>query len=82
MLPDALVKQYFCNRKITDNKKNSTTMHLTTAIIWVAIVGIMILAFVFHAIRKFNRSVGDNSVFGMDHNDIYYHGDDIEDDED
>lgn len=57
-------------------------MHLSTAIIWVAIVGIMILAFVFHAIRKFNRSVGDNSVFGMDHNDIYYHGDDIEDDED
>ncbi len=57
-------------------------MHITTALIWVAIVGIMVLAFVFHAINKFNRSTGNNKVFGMDHDEIYYHDNDVEDDED
>lgn len=57
-------------------------MHLTTAFIWISIVGIMVLAFAFHAIYKFNRSTGDNNVFGMDHDEIYYHDNDIEDDED
>ena len=37
-------------------------------------MGAIILAFAFHAIYKFNR--------GMDHDEIYYHDNDIEDDED
>lgn len=57
-------------------------MHLTTAFIWITIVSVMILAFAFHAIYKFNRSTGDNHIFGMDHDEIYYHDNDIEDDED
>lgn len=49
---------------------------------WIAIVGAIILAFAFHAIYKFNRATGNNHVFGMDHDEIYYHDNDIEDDED
>ena len=57
-------------------------MHLTTALIWVAIVGVMVLAFVFHAIHKFNHSIGNDKMFGMDHNEIYFRDNDVEDDED
>lgn len=56
--------------------------HLSTSMIWFAIVGIMLLAFVFHAIHKFNRGTGNDHVFGLDHDEIYYHNNDIEDDED
>ncbi len=60
----------------------TTTMQVTTTFLWIAIVGAIILAFAFHAIYKFNRATGNNHVFGMDHDEIYYHDNDIEDDED
>ena len=51
-------------------------------------ISIRLLAFTFYllscrsAIYKFNRATGNNHVFGMDHDEIYYHDNDIEDDED
>ena len=48
-------------------------MQVTTTFLWIA---------AFHAIYEFNRATGNNHVFGMDHDEIYYHDNDIEDDED
>ena len=54
-------------------------MQVTTTFLWIAIVGAIILAFAFHAIYFFFCVLCFYHVFGLDHDEIYYHDYDIED---
>lgn len=50
---------------------------------WFAIMGAAIIGFILHAIYRFNRAAGFSGIFGMHHDEIYYHDENgIEEDED